>query len=126
MNGCEKASALVTAGGVATRSGDLRCTRIVERCFVGELLKALGENAAYVGGFGSSDIALPELSSRRVGVAGAMSAIQGVSEVLSAFQVCVQQPVQDKPKAAMQEDEAHLAQTLQLPPAMPLKRRDCP
>ena len=79
MNGWEKAKALVTAGGVATRSGDLRCTSIVERCFMAAEVPEAGEKAARVGGLGSL------LFTRRSSISctgeGDISAIQGVSVV---------------------------------------------
>ena len=79
MNGWEKANALVTAGGVATSSGDLRCTRIVERCFVAVEIPVFGEKAAWVGGLGS--LLLTRRSSMSCTGEGDISAIQGVSAV---------------------------------------------
>ncbi|WEW59071.1 mitochondrial import inner membrane translocase subunit TIM16 [Emydomyces testavorans] len=51
-NGWEYAKARVTAGGVATSSGDFLCTMMVERCFeVNEDPEMfVGEKAATVGG----------------------------------------------------------------------------
>ena len=51
MKGCEKASARVTTGGVATRSGERRWTMMLERrlvCSDEEMVE--GEKAAMVGG----------------------------------------------------------------------------
>ena len=69
-------------GGVATSKGDFRWTRMVDRCLVaGEEVDVLGEKAAVVGGFRTS-LALPEpFSDTRAGE-DAISAIQGVSNVV--------------------------------------------
>ena len=68
-------------GGVATSKGDLRWTRMVERCLIVEDEPDwLGEKAATVRGSGSSLDLADTLSAMRAGE-DAISAIQGVSRV---------------------------------------------
>lgn len=92
INGCEYAKALVTCGGVASKSGDFWCTRIVERCRVEENEFEVGEKAATVGGL----VVLVVLDSLLSGAecpafadvdeVSDMEVIQGVSVVLETCQ----------------------------------------
>lgn len=66
-------------GGVATSKGDFRCTRMVDLCLLaGEDVPDVGENAAVVGGLGSSFDLPDPVSDPRAGD-GVISIIQGVS-----------------------------------------------
>ena len=91
---------------MATNSGDLRCTRMVDRCLglaPGEMPERFGEKAAKVGGLESLLFALPEPSSPLCADEGVISVIQGVSVVQVSRSAWREALGLYAPNAAMQE-----------------------